>query len=104
MLNRREVEMSFVSRIRDVLVLALAFVLGVGSLALFVAYPLGSLSFARMNWSEHWLLCWDAALSLLFFLQHSGMNRRAFRGWLGAAIAPAYHAAIYAIASGLALL
>ncbi len=96
--------MSSVSiRIRDISVLALAFVLGVGSLVLFVVYPLGSLSLARLDWPKRWLLCWDAGLSLVFFLQHSGMNRRAFRGWLGGAIASAYHGAIYAIVSGLAL-
>ena len=103
-LNRWEVAMSFAAtRVRDVLVIALACVFGVGSLVLFVAYPLGALSIVSMDWSEGWLLCWDIGLSLIFFVQHSGMNRRRFRSWLGAAIPEPYHGAVYAIASGLAL-
>ncbi len=96
--------MSSAMRVRDYSAIVLAFVFGVGSLILFLAYPLGSLSPARLDWSEHWRLCWDAGLSLVFFVQHSGMNRRAFRARLGAVTPPAYHGAVYAIASSLALL
>jgi protein-S-isoprenylcysteine O-methyltransferase Ste14 len=46
---------------------------------------------------------WNAGLSLAFFAQHSGMIRARFRRWLGARVAPPFHPAIYAIASGAVL-
>jgi methanethiol S-methyltransferase len=91
------------TKVWGISMMALAIACGIGSLVFFVAYPLGSLTLTRMTWSDPWLLCWDAGLSLVFFLQHSGMNRRGFRRWITRWIAPSYHGAIYAIASGLAL-
>jgi methanethiol S-methyltransferase len=83
------------------LVIALAVVLGVGSVILFAA-PLGSLAIA-LPWSEPARLGWDAALSLLFFVQHSGMIRPSFRVRLSTYVRRQWHPAIYAIASGVAL-
>jgi methanethiol S-methyltransferase len=79
----------------------LAIVFGVGSVLLF-SFPLGSVSLA-LPWSEPARLGWDAALSLLFFLQHSGMIRPSFRARLATYVGREWHAAIYAIASGIAL-
>jgi protein-S-isoprenylcysteine O-methyltransferase Ste14 len=42
-------------------------------------------------------------LSILFFIQHSGMIRTSFRNRLAPIIPPHYHPATYAIASGIAL-
>ena len=69
--------------------------------ALAVAYPLGSL--LPMRWPVTSALFWDAGLSFLFFMQHSGMVRRRFRTWLAGFVPPNFYSAIYAIASGAAL-
>jgi hypothetical protein len=49
------------------------------------------------------MLCWDAGLSLLFFVQHSGMVRKGFRARLARFVPPWCYPAFYAIASGVAL-
>jgi methanethiol S-methyltransferase len=59
-------------------------------------------SWFRSNRSGAFLLCWDGALSLLFFVQHSGMIRARFRDYMGKYVSPHLHGAVYAIASGLA--
>jgi len=46
----------------------------------------------------------DAGLSILFFVQHSWMVRRSFKQWLAGIIPKHYLEAVYAIASGIALL
>lgn len=84
------------------LVIVLAIVSGVGSVVLFAVPPLGSISIA-LPWSEPARLGWDAGLCLLFFLQHSGMIRPSFRARLAAHVRPEWHAAIYGIASSIAL-
>jgi methanethiol S-methyltransferase len=71
-------------------------IIGIGLMA---AFPLGS--FVRFGWPLEKVLAWDAALSLLFFLQHSGMVRRPVRRFLH--IPEPYWAASYAAASGIAL-
>jgi protein-S-isoprenylcysteine O-methyltransferase Ste14 len=75
-----------------------------GAIVFFVARPLGALSLVHTHWSAPWILLWDAVLSMVFFLQHSGMNRQGFRARLSRWIAPRYHGAVYSIASGVALL
>ena len=47
---------------------------------------------------------WDAAISVAFFLQHSGMVRRGFRVRVERYVDPAVYPALYSIASGIALL
>jgi protein-S-isoprenylcysteine O-methyltransferase Ste14 len=56
----------------------------------------------RLN--ESGILWFDAGLSLLFFIQHSGMIRKPFRRWLARFIPEEYAGAVYSIASGIALL
>jgi methanethiol S-methyltransferase len=85
------------------LIMALAVVCGVGSLALFVGFPVAAQGAARLRWSESGVLFWDALLSLAFFLQHSGMVRRKFRTRIAGFIPPRYHRALYSIASGVVL-
>jgi protein-S-isoprenylcysteine O-methyltransferase Ste14 len=84
------------------LIMALAILWGVGSVILFAVAPLGSLGIA-LPWSDPARLGWDAALSLLFFLQHSGMIRPSFRARWSSYLRPEWHAAVYAITSGIAL-
>jgi protein-S-isoprenylcysteine O-methyltransferase Ste14 len=80
----------------------LALLFGLGSIALFACAPLGSLA-RSFHWSEPAVLAWDTSLSFVFFLQHSGMLRRGCRERMSKWIAPAWHGALYSIASGAAL-
>ncbi len=65
---------------------------------------LGSFHLLDMELSLPAALTLDAVLCLVFFLQHSGMVRRSFQGWLGSIAPSQYRGAVYAIASGLVLL
>jgi len=89
------------SSLVDWFVLALAAVLSIGSIALF-AWD-GRPVFVPLHFADGTALLWDALLSFLFFLQHSGMVRRSFRTRLAAVVATRYHGAVYAIASGVVL-
>jgi protein-S-isoprenylcysteine O-methyltransferase Ste14 len=86
----------------DRLMMALAVVLGAGSIALF-AWD-GRPVFVPLGWPPRAALAWDAFLSLVFFVQHSGMVRRPFRARVARVLPARYDGAFYAIASGLALL
>ncbi len=85
----------------DWIVLALATVLGTGSIALFAISGMRHL--LPLGFSDSTALLWDAALSLFFFLQHSGMVRRSFRAHLTRVLPDRYQVAFYAITSGIAL-
>jgi len=85
-------------------VIVLSTVLGGGSLLLFVAFLIaGPFTIIRFAASEGQALVWNGSLSLLFFIQHSGMIRATFRNWLASAAPRHYHPATYAIASGIVL-
>ena len=85
-------------------VMALAVLVGGGSLLLFGAFlVLGPFAGIRVTGSESHALIWDGVISAAFFLQHSGMIRESFRRRLSAWIPLPYHPAVYAIASGAAL-
>ncbi len=94
---------SVATRIAGVAAMGLAVVCGLGSLLLLGFAPHGVLPVARLPGAGPWPLVWDAVLSLLFFVQHSGMNRRALRFRLARLIPAPYHGAIYSIASGATL-
>jgi protein-S-isoprenylcysteine O-methyltransferase Ste14 len=85
-------------------VIGLSTVLGGGSLLLFGAFLIaGPFTIIRFDASEGQVLVWNGSLSLLFFIQHSGMIRGTFRNWLSSAVPRHYHPATYAIASGIVL-
>lgn len=86
---------------KDRLMIVLAVVLGGGSVLLLGIG--GSVAFTHFGWNEQDLLLWDAFLSALFFVQHSGMVRRPFRAWLTRSVDRPYHGALYSIASGIVL-
>lgn len=91
-------------RLTSYLMIALAGLLGGGSLLLFGLFLFsGSLNLTEIGLDHSGSLWLDSALSLLFFIQHSGMVRRPFRQWLAGFVPEEFHAAIYAIASGAAL-
>jgi methanethiol S-methyltransferase len=89
------------ARAADRLMIALAVVTGVGSIGLF-AWD-GRPTLVPMAWPPGAALAWDAFLSLLFFVQHSGMVRRPFRARLASILPARYDGAFYAISSGLVL-
>lgn len=92
------------SKVVDISAMALAILFGVGAVVFFAARPLGALSLVHTSWSKPWLLCWDALISSVFFIQHSGMNRQPFRAWLSRRVEPCYQGVIYSVASGVALI
>ncbi len=86
-------------------VIILSTVLGGGSLLLFGAFLIaGPFTIIRFDVSEGQVLIWNGALSMFFFIQHSGMIRAAFRTWLSSTIPRYYHPATYSIVSGIALI
>jgi methanethiol S-methyltransferase len=96
--------MSPVNRFAAHSVMAAAVLIGGGSLLLFgVFLVIGPITIVRFGATEHQALLWDGLLSLLFFVQHSGMIRTSFRTWLSSIIPDHYRPATYAIASGIAL-
>ncbi len=94
---------SITARIAGVAAMVLAVIFGLGSLLLLAFTPHEVLPIMRLSGGGSWPLVWDAALSLLFFVQHSGMNRRGARAYLARLIPAPYHGAVYSIASGVAL-
>ncbi len=93
--------MNMATKWLDYSLLTLAILVGVGSVALFAWN--GRPVFVPMNWPLPKALAWDALLSLMFFVQHSGMVRRSFRRRVAAFAPLRYDVAIYAIESGVAL-
>ena len=89
------------ARVADRAVMALAVVLGGGSMVYFAWAVRPKL--LDMGLSPGAALWWNALLSLVFFTQHSVMVRRPVRARLAAVVAPRYDGAFYAITSGLAL-
>ncbi len=85
-------------------IMTLAVVIGGGSLLLFgIFLIIGPIPIIRFDASEHQVLFWDGLLSILFFIQHSGMIRTSFHNRLAPVIPRYYHPAIYSIASGIVL-
>jgi methanethiol S-methyltransferase len=86
------------------LVLGLAGLSGGGSLLAFTAFLYaGSLCLTDLGLGQQSALLLDAGLSLLFFIQHSGMVRRPFHKWLNRFVPDEYNGAVYSIASGIVL-
>lgn len=75
------------------------------SMILFMVFLfMGSLDIVHMGLSASAAFAWDGMLSLLFFVQHSGMIRKRFRSRLSDIIPPHYHGALFAIVSGMMLI
>jgi protein-S-isoprenylcysteine O-methyltransferase Ste14 len=85
----------------DRMIMALSVVFGGGSF--FLLALMGSFQLVHLGFSDPVVLLWDAILSTAFFLQHSGMVRKAFRARMAVYLPPRYQGAIYSIASGVVL-
>lgn len=83
--------------------LVVAAVSGSVAIGLFVLTPAGWFRVYEPKWPVAAMLCWDALLLLLFFIQHSGMVRRGFRARLARFIPPWSYPAVYCTASSIAL-
>ncbi len=93
--------MTLPTRILDRSLIIAAWIFGGGSILLLMASS--DAHFIDFGWSATNSLLWDAGLSLLFFIQHSGMVRRPFRERIPSRIPNRYHGIIYTIGSGVAL-
>ena len=83
---------------------AAAFLIGGGALLLFAFFLLfGSLNLVDLQFDEQSRLVFDAALCLLFFLQHSLMTRGSFRRRLIRIVKEDYQGALFSIVSGITL-
>jgi methanethiol S-methyltransferase len=93
------------ARLTPNLIILTATVTGGVSMILFTVFLFaGSLHMVHIGLSESATFAWDGLLSLLFFVQHSGMLRKHFRSPLSRIISPPFHGALFAIASGLMLI
>jgi hypothetical protein len=93
-----------VSKIRAYSLLAPAYVLGCASLGWFGFYLWGGPRPLRnLNLGTAQALGFDALLAIAFFVQHSGMIRKSLRARLSTVLPDYYYPAVYAIASGAAL-
>lgn len=93
-----------VNRFAAYTIMTLAVVIGGGSLFVFGVFLLiRPIPIIHFDISQGQILLWNGWLSILFFIQHSGMIRTSFRHRLAPILPLHYHPAIYSIASGIAL-
>ena len=81
-----------------------AFIGRISLIAFLVFLFNGTFHFIQLGLSDGAVLVWDGLLSVLFFLQHSGMVRRGFRARLANVIPQHYHGAFFSIVSGIVLM
>jgi protein-S-isoprenylcysteine O-methyltransferase Ste14 len=86
-------------------VVSAAFLVGGGALVAFGVFLfVGPLKIVAFGIGDKGALLVDTGLSLLFFIQHSGMIRKSSRRRVIRLLPEAYFSALYAIASGLVLM
>ncbi len=94
---------SIVRKVIVVAAMVLAVIFGVGAILLFALAPHEAKPFVRLPGGPSWALVWDTAVSLIFFVQHSGMVRKPVRARLARIVPADYFGAMYSVASGVAL-
>jgi protein-S-isoprenylcysteine O-methyltransferase Ste14 len=89
----------------EYLIIGLAMLIGGGSLLLFGLFLYtGSLNVIDLGMDINGVLWFDFTLSLVFFIQHSGMVRKSFHRLIKVFVPTHYHGALYAVSSGIALI
>jgi len=97
--------MSAKSRLVATTLAALSLVIGVGALIVFTIFLYtGSFHATELGLSNAGALVFNACFCVAFFLQHSGMIRKAARRWMSQVISEQYLGAVFSIASGITLL
>ncbi len=93
------------SRLLTYFMLAFAGLIGGGGLLIFMIFLFrGPYNLVDLGMGENQVLIFDAFLCLLFFTQHSLMARKPFRQRLSRTLPVQYTGALYAVASGIAVL
>ncbi|UCD99572.1 MAG: hypothetical protein JSV42_02260 [Chloroflexota bacterium] len=93
------------SKPKTFFLLFLAALIGGGGLLTFILFLFrGSFNFVDLGLHPFQALLINAALCLVFFAQHSLMARKPFREWLKIFLPSPYNGAIYAVASGIAVI
>ena len=93
------------SMILDKFLLKLTLLLGWTSLLLFLVFMYnGSLNMVKLGLTDRVSLILNACLSLVFFIQHSGMIRHSFQQWTARFMDEKYNGALFTIVSSVALL
>jgi len=95
---------AYIQRAAAVLLMLFSLALGGGSLLVFLFFlHTGGFQCLFLGLSPAAALGLDAALSLFFFIQHSGMIRGPAKRWMDRHIPAVYQGAVYSIVSGAAL-
>ena len=103
--NRHHEITSSFSKLVSYLLIFLSYLLGGISLLLLVVFLyFGPLNIFIFEISEIKKLMMDFMISLLFFIQHSGMVRKRFHDWMERYVDGIYHGVLITICSGLFLL
>jgi len=93
------------AKVGPLFVVVATYLLGWSSLLAIWAFVfVGPFRVLDLSMGRYTALAWDALLSVIFFVQHSGMVRRPFRRWLTKLAPSPYHGAVYSMTSGVALL
>lgn len=96
---------AYIQKAADILLTLASLVLGGGSLLVFLFFlHAGGFQFLALGLSPAAALGLDAAVSLCFFAQHSGMVRGPVKRWMDRHIPSVYQGAVYSILSGAMLL
>lgn len=95
---------AYMQRTAAVLLMLASLVLGGGSLLVFLLFLYtGGFQCLPLGFSPAAALGLDAVVSLLFFIQHSGMIRGPVKRWMDRHIPAVYQEAVYSIVSGAML-
>lgn len=95
----------FVEKLTDWTMIALAVSFGGASMAAFVFFLFaGPPGMVEFDLGLSGAMATNAGLSLLFFVQHSGMVRQSFKRWLERFVSQRHVGASYSIVSGIVLL
>jgi len=87
------------------MIIAVAVIVGYGALIAFMIFVFaGPPDFLDLGLEQRDILWFDICLSMLFFIQHSGMVRNSFRSFTAPFIPKEYDGGFYAITSGVVLL
>lgn len=93
-----------INKILTAIIMMLTAIIGIGSLSAFVIFIYsGPFNLVRLELTVAQAMIFNTMLSLMFFIQHSGMVRSGFRYRLSAVLPQRYMGVVYTIMSGITL-